>query len=155
MSFFYKMNEEKIKTSHVLYMRRIGAYGRDNYILMNNFKDWLKANNLFCDDTVILAVPLDDPNITDPQKCRYDVCMIDVAARKIETDEVKSRQIDGGKYVIFLIAHTPEAVQRAWIECFGELRKHGYSYDASRPVMERYAKKLVDNHYCELCVPIL
>lgn len=155
MSFFYKMNEEKLNTSHVLYMRRTGAYGKDNYTLMNNFKDWLKANNLFGDDTVILAVPLDDPHITDPQKCRYDVCMIDVVGRKFGMDEVKSRQIDGGKYVIFLIAHTPDAVQRAWTECFGELKKHGYLPDASRPVMERYAKKLVDHHYCELCVPIL
>lgn len=155
MSFFYKMNEEKLNTSYVLYMRRTGAYGKDNYTLMNNFKDWLKANNLLGDDTVILAVPLDDPHITDPQKCRYDVCMIDAAGRNFGTDEVKSRQIDGGKYVIFLIAHTPDAVQRAWTECFGELKKHGYLQDASRPVMERYAKKLVDHHYCELCVPIL
>lgn len=155
MSFFVKMNEEYLNSPLVLYMRRTGAYGRENYELMNSFKEWIKSRELFSDDTVILAVPLDNPNVTNPKECRYDVCMIVSDDLKVCYDDVKSRQLEGGKYVIFLIEHTPDAVQRAWSECFIELEKHGYLFDYKRPVMERYAKRQLDNNYCELCVPVL
>lgn len=155
MDFYIKMQEEMLESQTVLYMRRTGSYGIENYTLMNRFKEWLKEHDLFCDDTVILAIPLDNPNITEPQKCRYDVCTMNLSHSYADTDEVKNRQLDGGRYVTFLLEHTAEAVQRAWEECFSELDKQGYLLDVTRPVTERYAKKLVDNHYCELCVPVL
>lgn len=155
MNFFINRSEEHLDATMVLYMRRIGAYGKDNFILMNTFKEWLEEENLVCDDTVILAMALDNPNTTEPEKCRYDVCMIPFTNRNIDSDKVKSRQLAGGKYVTFLIEHTAEMVQRAWTECFTEIEKCGYFLDVSRPIMERYAKKLVDNHSCELCVPVL
>ncbi len=155
MSFYTQMEKEIIMPADVLYMRRTGAYGTENYALMDRFKEWLHANQMFCEDTVILAVPLDDPNRTETQKCRYDVCVINAEGGKPTSDEVKSRKLDGGSYLVFRIAHTAGAVQRAWSECFEELSKHGYSLDPARPIMERYAQKLVEHHLCELCVPIL
>lgn len=155
MKFFVKMNCENLDTSTVLYMRRTGPYGECNYVLMDKFKMWLYEQNLLCDDTVILGIPLDNPNTTEANKCRYDVCVIDSECLKPDSDEVKRRQIDGGKYVVFLIEHTTEAVQRAWAEFFAELNNNNYLLDTSRPIIERYSKKLVDNNYCELCVPVL
>lgn len=155
MNFFIKMNQELLNASKVLYMRRTGAYGAENYALMNQFKDWLNLHNLYGDDVVILAIPFDNPNTTKPQNCRYDVCMPILEEKEFPSDEVKMREIDGGSYITFLIRHTEEAVQRAWAEYFRELEKYGYLQDTSRPIIERYAKRLVDNHLCELCIPIL
>lgn len=155
MSFFKEMNEEFIPAAAVLYMRRTGPYGKDNYVLMSSFKDYLITHKLFCDETVILGIPLDNPVITEGDKCRYDVCAIGTACENAGVDGLKSRKLDGGSYLVFLIEHTANAVQKAWAECFMELEKHGYSADTKRPVMERYAKNHIDNHCCELCVPIL
>ena len=81
--------------------------------------------------------------------------MIYSGSDKISSENVKMRKITGGKYVIFLIEHTNEAIKKAWQECFFELEKLGYLLDISKPIIERYVKKLVDKHYCELCIPIL
>ena len=75
--------------------------------------------------------------------------------RPIKDNEITSRRLDGGRYVVFLIKHTAEAIQQAWAECFSELAKRQYTLDFSRPIIERYAKKLVEQHNCELCVPVL
>ncbi len=155
MCFYSKIYKENINTATVLYSRRVGAYGHENVILMENFKKWLKENKLFDDNTVILAIPLDNPNIIKAEQCRYDVCMIYSGSNKISSENVKMRKITGGKYVIFLIEHTNEAIKKAWQECFFELEKLGYLLDISKPTIERYVKKLVDKHYCELCIPIL
>lgn len=155
MSFFKEINEECFHPVSVVYMRRTGPYGKDNYMLMSTFKDFLITNKLFCDETVILGIPLDNPGITEGRKCRYDVCAIGGSCGNTGIDGVKSRRLDGGRYVVFLIEHTAKAIQEAWAECFIELEKHGYLPDTGRPVIERYDKKQTDNHRCELCVPVL
>ena len=54
----------------------------------------------------------------------------------------------------FKINHTAEAVQKAWIDIFLELSRQGYQFDETRPIIERYIVHMVNNHHCEICVPI-
>lgn len=61
----------------------------------------------------------------------------------------------GGKYCVFKISHTVDAMQKAWIEIFSELSKRNYELDDRRPILERYAMQMINKHYCEICVPIL
>ena len=148
-----KITEEIINSVPVCYMRRTGAYGAENYRLMERFKNWLKEQKRYQDDTVIYAVALDNPEITEAAKCRYDVCTPDNGGGV--TKEVECRTLEGGKYAVLRIDHTPEAVMQAWTQCFEILEKNQYCYDTSRLIMERYKKKMVEEHYCELCVPVL
>ena len=102
-----------------------------------------------------MQLPMDDPGRTAPAQCRYDVCMERPRDRQFAGGAVKCRELECGKYLTFLLPHTAEAVQTAWERCFSELEEFGCSLDESRPVMERYKKRLVDQHRCELCVPVL
>ena len=155
MSFFLQVAAETMPAQTVLYQRRTGPYGRENAALMEEMKHWMEKNRLFDGSAVILAVPLDDPAGTTPENCRYDVCTPERSQRDLALGETKRRCLAGGSYAVFQIEHTAEALQRAWEECFAELPLHGFTFDPSRPVMERYAEKLVNRHLCELCVPIL
>jgi len=29
-----------------------------------------------------------------------------------------------------------------------------FDFDNTRPILERYVVKMINNHYCEICVPI-
>ena len=69
-------------------------------------------------------------------------------------DDVSHGTIKGGKYAVFTINHTAESVQKAWSEIFPELLNLGYQIDDTRPILERYAAKMVKNHNCEICVPL-
>lgn len=155
LKFYISVTPERIPPSTVIYMRRTGEYGVENYKLMDTFKKWIKENHLYDEDTVIYAIPMDNPEKAESYRRRYDVCRNQPQDWKFTQNQIKRRELEGGNYLTFLIPHTADTVQTAWKTCFSELDKLGYLPDESRPVMERYKKSLVENHYCEWCMPIL
>ncbi|MCI8878922.1 MAG: DNA gyrase inhibitor [Oscillospiraceae bacterium] len=155
MCFYTATYEEMIPSSGVLYMRRTGPYGAENYALMAQFKRWLAVNGKTGSNTTVLAVPLDDPDTTPPGLCRYDVCTPAFPVQPKNCGSINTRETAGGKYLIFQIEHTAGSIAQAWLKYRDELGRRGYMPDPARPVMERYIKSLVDRHLCELCVPIL
>lgn len=155
MPFYLNVQKETIEPSVVLLMRRVGAYGPENRQLMNRMKGWISSHGLRDRQTTLLGIPWDNPSMTRAEECRYDVCMLWDKKMIPQTDEVVLGQFSGGMYVVFLLEHTAEAVQAAWSGYSATLPALEFTLDASRPVMERYRKELVDRHLCELCVPIL
>jgi len=150
-----KMKIEMMPECEIAYIRRIGAYGRRNVQTMERLKAWARMNHLLNEDSIILGIPQDNPETTNPEKCRYDACLITTADQPIRDDNVSKGKISESNYAVFEIDHTAEAVQQAWHEIFQELSSHGYEMDGSKPIMERYAAKMVNNHRCEICVPIV
>lgn len=155
MPFYWNVQKETMEPSAVLLMRRVRAYGPENRQLMNRMKGWISSHGLWEQKTTLLGIPWDNPSMTRAEACRYDVCMLWDKETIPETDEVIPGQFSGGMYAVFLLEHTAEAVQAAWSGYSAALPVLGFTVDASRPVMERYRKELVDRHLCELCVPIL
>lgn len=72
----------------------------------------------------------------------------------VTSNEVKETTLLAGKYVVFTIAHTAEAMQIAWNEIFIQLAALGHSMDSSRPILERYSVAMIERQLCEICVPI-
>lgn len=149
-----KMNVEMIPETEIAYIRRIGPYGLGNIQTMARLKTWAQDNGLLNDESIILGIPQDNPETTKPQDCRYDACLIVSKDQLIILDEVKRGKISPGEYAVFEIEHTAEALEKAWFELFTELSNHGYQLDDSKPIIERYASKMVKNHRCEIYVPI-
>jgi DNA gyrase inhibitor GyrI len=145
---------EEMSKSRIAYMRRGGPYGEGNYALMKKFKEWAKANGLFTESAVILGITQDNPAVTPPESCRYDVGIV-VSEQFATTDaEINKAELPGGRYAVFTIEHTAEAIQKAWGEIFVQLSAQDQQPDASRPILERYIPAMIDKHLCEICVPV-
>lgn len=145
---------EKIPAYHIAYIRKTGPYGIDNIQTMEELKKWAKSNHLFNDKSIILGIAQDNPETTKPENCRYDTCIVVSNDYQVNDGYVREGNIVGGKYAVFKINHTAEAIQKAWIDIFKELLKQGYQFDEARPIIERYIVQMVTNHLCEICVPI-
>lgn len=150
-----KMIIEQMPLINIVFIRNVGPYGKSNYITMERIKKFAKDKNLFNDDTIILGISRDNPETTKPEKCRYDACIVVSENFKTEEHNIQKAIIEGGKYAVFIIEHTAEAVQKAWNEIFHEVLSSGYKMDLSRGILERYTGKIIKNHKCEICVPIL
>ncbi len=135
-------------------MRQVGPYGANNYALMEKFKEWAKVKGLLSNSPVILGISHDNPRTTLPENCRYDVCIVITDDYMIADSNISETELPGGKYAVFSIAHTVEAVQKAWNEIFSQLAAKGHQFDTSRPVLERYSFDMIDKQMCEICVPI-
>lgn len=154
LKFYICATAETIFPAPVLSMGRTGKYGAENYRLMEAFQLWLNENGLFDQDTVIYGIPMGAPDKTEPARCRYEVCTPLPGYQVSARGSIQCWTLPGGSFLIFQIPHTAGAVQTAWSLCFSELERLGYALDKSRPVMERYKKRMVDRHRCELCVPV-
>lgn len=55
------MNIEEFRDIKIAYMRRVGKYGLENRHLMDTFKAYLKAKDLFKEEAAILGIALDNP----------------------------------------------------------------------------------------------
>ncbi|PHV70784.1 DNA gyrase inhibitor [Sporanaerobium hydrogeniformans] len=146
---------ETISPSTIAYYRRYGAYGVENIETMEKLKSWATTNNYMDENSIILGIAHDNVQLTKPENCRYDACIVLGNNTVIGNDTITIGKISGGKYAVFTIEHTASAMQKAWSEIFPTISKSKYEVDYNRPIMERYIAKLVANHYCEICVPIL
>ena len=143
---------EQLPEQSVIYKRRIGAYGSENYELMSALKEWATHKGLFV-NSVIYGIAQDNPANTPSEKCRYDVCL--VATHDYPIDEsVECGIILGGIYAVFTILHTANAVQEFWSYLYQKLHERGLQIDTERPILERYSYKMVEDGKCEFCVPI-
>lgn len=116
---------------------------------MENFKDFLRKNKLFTDETIILGIALDNPALTPTNKLRYDVGFI--INKNVEIN-LATRKIDDGKYAIFEVKHTKQDILQFWknIQNFTA----DLLVDDKRPIIERYAYNKISNHLCEFCIPL-
>ena len=143
---------EQLPIQPILYMRRTGAYGAENYELMESLKKYAFNRGLL-KDSIIYGIAYDGPT-TPPERCRYDVCLV-VPVDCVADNAVQKGEIPSGKYAVFTIPHTAEAVQSFWGSAMQVLQEKGLQYSAPRPILERYKYKLVEDGKCEFCVPIV
>lgn len=148
------INEEKISPSRIAYIRQTGPYGMENIRAMEHLKRWAKANDLMNNKTVIFGIAHDDPQLTPPANCRYDACILLPEGYLIKNTEVQQGDIEGGRYAVCSVQHTAEAIKQAWAEIFLGLSANNYLPDPTRPILERYSAVLLEQHLCEICVPI-
>lgn len=149
------MSIETISPCSIAYIRQIGAYGENNIQTMEQLKRWAKANNLMNSKTVIFGIAHDDPQTTPPENCRYDVCLLLADESFRAGSNIRYGEITGGKYAVFTLKHTAVAVKQAWMEIFPALSERSCMIDPARPILERYAAEKIEQHICEICVPII
>ena len=149
------INIEIISSYKIAYIRKTGPYGSANVQVMEQLKSWAREKDLFNERSIILGIAQDNPQFTEPKDCRYDTCLVVSDEFNVDNKYINFGKTIGGKYCVFKINHTVDAIQKAWMEIFSELSKINYEFDEKKPILERYAIQMINNHYCEICVPIL
>lgn len=149
------INIEMISSYKIAYIRKTAPYGSENVQIMEQLKSWAREKDLFNESSIILGIIQDNPKFTEPKDCRYDTCLVVLDEFKVDNKYINFGKTIGGKYCVFKINHTVDAMQKAWMNMFSELSKRNYEFDDRRPIIERYAMQMINKHYCEICVPIL
>lgn len=81
MAFWLETKTEYWDALPVQYLRRTGAYGRENAALMAKMKNRITEKGLWQENTTIWAVPWDNPQTTPPHLCR-PICAATMYAPK-------------------------------------------------------------------------
>ena len=140
---------EEFENVKIAYMRRIGEYGKENKKLMEIFKEYLKENRLFDENTVLVGIALDNPVETPATMQRYDVGII---VRDELDYDLLIREIANGEYAIFEVPHTKEDIMHFWKNI--QNITANLPVDTSKPIIERYSNYKINSKLCEFCIPL-
>lgn len=147
-----KIRIEDLGQSKIAYFRNIGEYGeKANKELMESLKKWAQENNVFNDST-ILGIAQDNPECTPKVLCRYDVCVL-VEEDFVVASPALDGVFDGGKYAVFLVDHTADAVSEFWSTLYTQIEMNRLVV-RDAPIIERYTSHMIEKHLCEILVPI-
>lgn len=146
-----KFKVETLPNYRIAYMRRVGPYGPANIEVMEKLKKWAKEKNLL-NSATLLAIPQDNPETTPPENCRFDACIVISDDYQMD-DSMNERELFGGKYLIYEVKHTAEDIQKAYADIFPSLQDNGYQIE-NKPIFEKYTGDMINNPYCEICVPV-
>lgn len=141
----------------VAYMRYLGPYGDPGIGRMwQRFGAWCQATGQRGRETFGLSP--DSPDITAPEKCRYDACVTVADAFRPQGD-IGVQTIAGGLYACTPFKGTAEQIHIAWMRVYSEwLPESGFQAD-DRPAVERYSAEFRSNpttgvFACELRLPV-
>ena len=140
---------EEFENIKIAYMRRVGEYGKENKKLMEIFKEYLKENRLFDENTVLVGIALDNPAETAATMQRYDVGII---VRDELDYDLPIREIANGEYAIFEVPHTKEDIMHFWKNI--QNITANLPVDTSKPIIERYSNYKINSQLCEFCIAL-
>jgi AraC family transcriptional regulator len=164
----YKMNKSEIKVEvkempdmHVAYVRHIGPYKGDAALFEGLFMklcSWAGPRGLIRPpQTQFISVYYDDPEVTEDEKLRVDVCITVPEDTQVE-GEIGKMTLPGGKYAAGHFEILPSEYGEAWnaMMC-GWLPESGYQCD-DRPCFELYLNDPKQHpegkHIVNICVPV-
>jgi len=143
----------------VAYMRHVGPYGAQGIPeLWQRFRAWGERRGLGGPGAIKLGIGHDDPEVTPPEKCRYDACLV-VPESFVADKWVNIGEVPGGRYAVTEFVGSPHTIRDAWETLYRAwLPGSGYQPD-DRPCVEIYrGDPEVGGHpgtfRCELAMPV-
>jgi AraC family transcriptional regulator len=126
---------------HVAYIRHIGPYAGDEQLfskLFNKLCAWAGPRGLLhFPETKFLTIYHDNPDITDENKLRTDVCITIPPEAQVDGETGKAVS-PAGKYAVAHFEISPDQYGDAWNALYGGwLPESGYQPD-DRPCFELY-----------------
>ncbi|UQZ35610.1 DNA gyrase inhibitor [Paenibacillus sp. PK3_47] len=143
---------ETLPKTRIAYVRQTGPYGPGNIQAMNKLKQWAGERQLLTESAILFGIPQDHPEMTPPEQCRYDACIVIPDDYGVDSS-IPESEFSGGEYLVCKIRHTAEDVQKAWAEMIPAVQSRGYRI-ANKPIIERYTGEMILSEMCELCVPV-
>jgi AraC family transcriptional regulator len=143
----------------VAYLRYVGPYGTAGLTrTWQRFSAWIATHGLA--DHTRYGVARDAPELTSPDRCRYDAC-VEVGAEFTPDPEgeIGVQQIEPGLCACASFYGTASEIHRTWMHLFSTwLPASAYEAD-DRPAFERYgADSVLDpatgRFSCQLCLPV-
>lgn len=142
----------------VAYIQIRGRYGgKECDEAWNILLDYARTNKIISWNPEAFSIYYDDPEVEGIDNCLFDSC---IAIKRItpETDKVKTKQIEGGKYLSFRYKGPYENLWDVYNLIFQEIISHNIYKVKDMPIIENYIKYSVktkpEKLITEICIPV-
>ena len=121
---------------------------------------WAAAKGLLKGDHAFFGISHDDPDVTPPEHCRYDVCVaLSGTASNIDPGEEKTAEISGGRYAVFPFEGTSDDLGPLFSKIYGSWLPQSGEASRDAPCFERYTQQhtmdeKTGRFTCDVLIPI-
>ena len=145
---------EQLPDYYVIYERKKGNY----HDLPEEWCRFIKKyEQLSSEDTLYIEATIDDPTITDENRCMYELCQTISPAHPIlkADNELLTHTFEGGKYAVYHFKGFPQFMFMVYQEVFCRwLSKTGNQLD-ERPIFDIYRNVREDGYMeIDICFPL-
>ncbi|MCA9957004.1 MAG: AraC family transcriptional regulator [Anaerolineales bacterium] len=124
----------------VLFVRKTGPYSEASAAAFGALMPFAYRHKLIAKTTQMIGVSHDSPDITDPDKLRYDACL--TLDQAIEPQgEFGVQTIAGGRYALFVHKGPYEQFTETYTLIFGQWLTHSGERLRDVPAFERYLNR--------------
>jgi AraC family transcriptional regulator len=145
---------KRLPAVQAVYRRKVGPYGENETALWDSLAEL--AERLGAGDHVCFAMGLDDPAVTPPARCRFDVCVAVPQSVAIPA-HVPVKLMHGGQYAVLPYNGPAGGSEGHWLWLLQTwLPQSGYTV-SEHPCFERYPNgiPLPGPISTELCLPLV
>ncbi len=151
-----KAEVREIPEFTVAYVRKIGPYAKETCEpAFGELMQWAAPRN-YVGPRKVLAIYWDNPDVTLPEKCRFDACII-VPEGTVPEGQIYIQAISGGPYAVCHFEKKPEDIENAWEDAFKWLCDSGFECK-DKPCYELYHNNAAEHPerkwIFDICIPL-
>ncbi|GAA0357660.1 AraC family transcriptional regulator [Bowmanella denitrificans] len=124
----------------VICARAFGTYAQAAPQAWAKIMKFAYSNRLMNSQVRLFGIPRDDPNLTQPDRIRYDACL-DINADLGGTTDVSQHVIEGGRYLKFLHRGAHEKLSETYTSIFHQWLPESNYKLRDVPVFELYLNR--------------
>ncbi len=141
---------------NVAYVRKVGPYVKETCEpAFRELMQWASPRN-YVGPGKMLAIYWDNPDVTPPERCRFDTCII-IPDGTVPEGQIYVQTISGGPYAVCHFEIKPVSIQQAWEDAFTWLCDSGYECN-DRPCYELYHNNAAEHPegkwIFDICIPL-
>ena len=141
---------------NVAYVRKVGPYVRETCEpAFAELLQWAGPRN-YLGPGKMFAIYWDNPDVTPPEKCRFNTCII-VPEGIVPEGHVFTQTISGGPYAVCHFEIKPDSIQQAWEDAFVWICGSGYECNDT-PCYEIYHNNAAEHPegkwILDICIPL-
>ncbi len=140
----------------VAYVRKVGPYNKETCEpAFAELMQWAGPRG-FVGPEKILAIYWDNPDVTPPEKCRFDACII-IPNGTVPDGQIFTQTINDGPYLVCHFELKPDSIQQAWEDAYSWLCDSGYEPN-DNPCFELYHNNALEHPegkwIFDICIPL-
>jgi AraC family transcriptional regulator len=147
---------EDIQPMRVAFIRHNGPYNECGPAWQKLFA-WAFPQGLVGPASTILGVCHDDPEVTPPERIRYDVCITAPESVK-PSGEIGAQDVGGGPYAVYRHTGPYEELGDVYLKLCGQWLPHSGRELRSAPTIEFYRNSPMDTPpeklITDVCLPL-
>ncbi len=146
----YKISRTTVQKIHplpVIFIRNLGPYVDVDLMIFDRLVAWAQQAGLYTGDNLIFGIGHDGPNITPPDKLRFDACL-SVDGPVKPAGDIGFQHSPGGTFAV--TSYTGPfgpTLEQAYEEIFGQIMQLKGVNIIGLPIIEMYRSTMIDTDY--------